>query len=375
MVRWTLASCLLISASAFAHAHSNELLYKLKAEKDSWGIQKLVISDKSDLNSVRKLMLATGKYQFVVPNSYETLPSGEERTDVSNQWHHETIQSVDAWSVMSFTKSVTVAVCDSGVQSDHEDLEGQLLPGRNLVDDVNDNSTTTSHGTFVAGLIAAKADSVGVAGVSPGVKILPLRISDANGGTSMELILKCIKYAADAGARVINVSFTGVENAGVQAAGEYANDKGALLVYAAGNKGYYRSALRYPDYRNVMVVGATSSDDTRWKWYIDAKNRGGSNYGPFIDLMAPGHQLYSTTIYTPEERYRVGSGTSYAAPIVSGVAALLFSINPRFTPQQVERMITQSADKMGNSKFYGAGRVNALKAVERAAKLLNYVER
>ena len=379
MLRWTLAYCLLYSGFAISAPQApHELIYKLKSEKNSWGIRTLSVASKSSLNQLHKEMLNSGLYEFVAPNTYETLPTDsnpEERTDVSNQWHHEKIHSVDAWGHSNLANRVVVAVCDSGAQPDHEDLAGQLLPGRNLVDDLNDNSITTSHGTFVAGLIAAKADAVGVAGVSPFVKILPLRISDANGGTSMDLILKCIKYAADAGAKVINVSFTGVNHPGVQEAGEYANQKGALLVYAAGNKGYYRGSNLYPDYKNVLVVGATSIDDTRWKWYIDAKNYGGSNYGPFIDLMAPGHDLYSTTIYAPEGNYRTGSGTSYAAPLVSAVAALLFSINSNFTAQQVERFIIKSADNIGNSAHFGAGRLNALRAVELANKSMTLVER
>lgn len=372
MLKWTLALCFFTTAAMAAPV---ELLYKLKAEKDHWGIRKLRVSDKAPLDVTIGRMLATGLYEFVAPNTRESTPlEDDQRTDVSNQWHHSKIQTLDAWGMVNLTNRVVVAVCDSGAQPDHEDLVGQLLPGRNLITDQDDSSITTSHGTFVAGVIAAKADAIGVAGVAPLVSILPLRISDERGSASMELILKCIRYAADAGAKVINVSFTGVNHPGVQEAGEYANRKGALLVYAAGNQGRFRSSTTYPDYKNVLAVGGTSSADTRWKWYIDSKNNGGSNYGVFIDIMAPAEDIYSTTTYAPEGNYRTGSGTSYATPMVSAVAALLFSINPRFTPAQVERFILQSADSMGSPSYYGAGRLNAFKAVERARANFNLVE-
>lgn len=376
MLKWILAACV----TTHAFAHTGELLYKLKSSKSDWGIDTLRPAGKQSVSELRREMLASGRYEFVELNTHESLPLElpGERTDVSNQWHHETIHSLQAWNLSNTNNQIIVAVCDSGVKFDHEDLLGQILPGRNLIDDVNDNSITTQHGTFVAGLIAANANTFGVAGVAPSVKVLPLRISDSNGGTSMDLILKCIRHAVDAGARVINVSFTGVNHPGVQAAGLYANEKGALLVYAAGNQGFFRSSKTYPDYKNVLVVGATSEDDRRWTWFIDPKNKGGSNYGLFIDLMAPGHAMYSTTLddpLTPEiESYRTGSGTSYATPLVSGVAALLFSVNPSFTPKQVERFIMKSADSMGSPGYYGAGRLNAARALELARKDLTYVE-
>lgn len=376
MLKWILATCVLahaITIQASTFRHTGELIYKLKTDKSDWGIKTLRPSDKTNIEVLRKEMLKSGLYEFVSYNTRESLPNLGERTDLSNQWHHEKIHTAQAWMLSNVSKKVIVAVCDSGVQPNHEDLSGQVLPGVNLITDTAENSITTSHGTFVAGLIAAKADSLGVVGVAPFVKILPLRISDELGGTSMDLILKCIKYGADAGAKVINVSFTGINNPGVEAAGQYARQKGALLVYAAGNQGFYRSTTTYPDFKNVLAVGASDESDSRWKWYIDQNNRGGSNYGPFVDLMAPGHMLYSTTVYdnaTPEiDKYRTGSGTSYSAPLVSAVAALLFSVHPNITPNQVEKLLIQSADSMGSSNYYGAGRVNAGKALEMARKI------
>lgn len=369
-MKWILAS--LLSFSAQAHIHNTgELLFRFKNQAKS---QVLTAKSKAQLENMRQRMLASGEYEFVTYNTIETTPrESASDAELANQWHHSNIRTEAAWDNANDRNQVIVAVCDSGAQADHEDLTGNLLSGWNMVDGVADNSTTTSHGTFVAGLIAAKLNSLGGVGLAPFVKILPLRISNATGSTSMKLITDCIQLAADRGAKVINVSFTGIESPAVEAAGNYAASKGALLVYAAGNRGLYRSLESYPDYKNVFAVGATNREDTRWKYWRAEDDWGGSNYGPFIDIMAPGHELFSTTIYSdalPDIKYRVGSGTSYATPVISGVAALVFSVNPNFTPAQVRSILTRSADSMGSTSYYGAGRVNAARALELAVQSL-----
>lgn len=366
-MKWILALMLSFSAHAHIH-HTGELLFQFKNQNKS---QVLKTKSQTDLEATRLAMLKTGEYEFVTYNTIETTPNDVE-TDIGSQWHHQNIETEAAWDLANASKKIIVAVCDSGAQADHEDLTGNLLPGWNMVDGVADDSTTTSHGTFVAGLIAAKLNSLGGVGLAPFVKILPMRISNETGSTSMKLITDCIQLAADRGAKVINVSFTGIESPAVEAAGNYAAEKGALLVYAAGNRGMYRSLSSYPDYKNVFAVGATNSEDKRWQYWRAKDDWGGSNYGPFIDIMAPGHMLYSTTKYDDVliEKYRTGSGTSYATPVVSGVAALIFSINPKFTPAQVRSILTRSADSMGQSSYYGAGRVNAYKALKLAAESL-----
>jgi subtilisin family serine protease len=126
----------------------------------------------------------------------------------------------------------------------------------------------------------------------------------------------------------------------------------------------------YPDHPHVLAVGATKSNDERWTYCKNIFVCGGSNYGPFIDLTAPGHELYSTTVYDLLDplaaKYRNGSGTSYAAPVVAAVAALIYSVNARFTPGEVESILKDAADKVGSANEFGEGRVNALRAVQLA---------
>ncbi len=389
MLKRTLAALALISTQVHAAspAHTGELLYQFKDTKSATaGLLKqfelksasgsiaevLMPSDKQtrrgSLEQLREEMLKTGAFKFVEFNTIET-EAGFPADDAEKQWHHRTISSDLAWDTTVGTEEVIVAVCDSGVQKNHEDLEGRVMTGWSLIENKVDNTTTTAHGTFVGGLIAAHVgNDLGGAGIASGVRILPLRISNSKGSTSMKLITDCIKLAADRGAKVINVSFTGIESQIVQEAGKYAADKGALLVYAAGNQGKNRSVKSYPDYTNVFAVGATNSSDKRWTYRTGWFSSGGSNYGQFIDVVAPGHNLYSTNVYSKPttERYRTGSGTSYAAPVAAGVAALVYSVNPKFTAKQVESIIVDSCDKIGEANVFGAGRVNALAAVRLA---------
>jgi subtilisin family serine protease len=359
-MRVILAS-LLFSLNAWGLTHTGELLVQ-RHGSDKIEVLK---SSKTDLEK-------SGQYKFVAYNTIETTPAISEETTLE-QWHHTHIQTMEAWRGLNTRTSLIVAVCDSGAQADHEDLTGRLLPGFNLVDNVSDNSTTTSHGTFVAGLIAANLNEYGVVGVAPFIKILPIRISNETGSTTMKLITDCIQMAADRGAKVINVSFTGVNHPAVGAAGEYAAKKGALLVYAAGNAGYYRPSASWPNFTHVLAVGATDQEDKRWKYYVNEDKHGGSNYGPFVDIMAPGFMLTSTTIYdgvTTMEKYRTGSGTSYAAPLVSAAAAIMFMRYPTLTPKEVETKLKRGADSMSRSNtLYGAGRLNIKRALTASRRL------
>jgi thermitase len=380
-----------LSALSFSQAHASslhtgEILFKIKPASlnqkilsqfqipsniNPQAIEVIRPKNVRDLEAYRRTMIESNAFEFVVFNTIETEPEViPEELDLSNQWHHEKIQSSKAWQYTAGSNDVVVAVCDSGIQRDHEDLQGRVIEGWNLVENNDDPSTSTSHGTFVGGIIGATLDDKGVSGVSPRVKLMPIRISDNRGSTTMKRITDCITLAADKGAKVINVSFTGVNSAAVEAAGKYAREKGSLLVYSAGNHGKFRSQKDYPKFENVLAVGATSYEDNRWTWRKFLRS-GGSNYGPFIDIMAPGHNLTSTTVYNLNQsnavKYRTGSGTSYSAPVVSGVAALIYSVNPQLTPKDVENILFESADPLQMSN-YGAGRVNALEAVRLASQ-------
>lgn len=270
------------------------------------------------------------------------------------QWHLNKIQASLAWGVTLGEQNVTIAVIDGGAAV-VSDLAQKLLPGINIIEGGTDTTDTGGHGTAVTGIAAAMTNnSVGVAGISWHSKVLPVKVYTSTGSTTCSAIIKGIVWAADNGAKVINMSFGGpYECSGEKSAIDYAWSKGAVLVASAGNDS--SSTPNYPAaYSNVIAVSSTDSNDSLSFF---------SNYGNWINVAAPGRNLYTT--YN-NGAYAGFSGTSAAAPVVSGIAALVLSANPGLTNSQVKSIIEKNADDLGTAGFdpyYGWGRVNAYKAV------------
>lgn len=285
-------------------------------------------------------------------------------TYFSNQWQHSAIHSEQAWDVTTGSSSVLVAVCDTGVQSSHPDLAANLqLPGFNSVDNSTNTEPVNQHGTFCSGCIAAVGNNgAGVCGVAWSVKILPVKISNNADGTAyLTDMAEGVQWAADHGAKVINLSYSGFENAAIDTAAQYARAHGALLLMAAGNDG--ANLTGQPDWTSFILVGATDSSDARSSF---------SNYGTPIDIVAPGTSVVSTTMGSS---YASGSGTSYATPIAVGVAALMLSANPALTVSQLETRLMSSCDDVGpagDDATFGRGRVNAYNAVVAATQGSQY---
>lgn len=382
-------------AQANSTKHTGELLYKLK--DGTMGAKSLLFSKygiktksnelinvykphqkSGDIDTIRKEMLDSGAFEFVEYNTYEHEIGGAEPMNdpqAASQYHHQKVDTQNAWSLTK-GEGVVVAVCDSGVESDHEDLRENVLKqgAWDFIDNDNHANPATSHGTFVAGLIAASANNgIGVAGMAPKAKILPLRIATTSGGTTIKTITDCIRYAADQGAKIINVSFTGVNSDAVAAAGKYAYERGSLLIYSAGNQG---NNTKWQDRKHVMAIGGSNATDTLWRVrkcrFRFFCRTVGSNAGNFVDIVTPGHNIFSTTTYIEHNnggrKYRGGSGTSYSAPILSGIAALVASVRPDLGPLEIEDVLEQTADKIGSGSeyYYGAGRANAFEAVKLA---------
>src|SRR5262249_30516093 len=226
------------------------------------------------------------------------------------QWHLPKIGAPQAWDFTVGNPNVVIAIIDGGAAA-VPDLTPKLLPGINIIEGGTDTTGDEGHGTAVSGIAAAATNnSIGVAGVAWLSNILPVRVYSA-GATTCSAITSGIVWAADHGARVINMSFGGPSQcSGEKSAIDYAWGKGAVLVAAAGNEG--SSTPDYPAaYSNVMAVASTEPDDSHTP---------SSNYGSWLSVAAPGANLWTT--------YRNGgysgfSGTSAATPVVSGVAALV----------------------------------------------------
>ncbi len=273
----------------------------------------------------------------------------------SEQWHLQRIGAVRAWDASQGSPSVKVAVVDSGVDAAHPELSGRVLGGYDFVDDDGKACDGNGHGTHVAGVIAASGDNgVGVAGVAWRTSILPVRVLDESGSGYYSDVIEGIRYAADQGADVINLSLGG--SAGSQAlqdAVDYAHAKGSILVAAAGNDG--QDTLSYPAAcRNTISVGASDRDDLPASF----SNRGGD-----LDLLAPGISIYSTY---PNSGYVKMRGTSMATPQVSGALALLLSVRPGLSPEDAEKALTSNAVDLGprgRDEFTGWGLLRADKAL------------
>ena len=274
-------------------------------------------------------------------------------------WHLGKIEAPSAWET-SMGDDVVVAVLDTGVDEDHDDLLGQTVPGWNTYDDNADTSDVYGHGTRVAGVISAASDNeIGVTSIAWDAFIMPIRISRPDGYAYISDIAEGITWATDNGAQVANISYDVSSSLTIQNAASYMRELGGVVVVAAGNSGIYRSIAPSPV---LISVGATDEHDIRASF---------SAYGEYLDLVAPGAHIYSTRL---GDAYSTASGTSMSCPVVAGVVALMMSVNPLLNPAQVDTILTETADDLGdegNDIYFGSGRVNAAAAVLAAWEFSN----
>lgn len=277
------------------------------------------------------------------------------------QWNLRKMQTDQAWDITTGSSEVMVAVLDTGVDSSHPDLAGKLVAGYDFLNDDPDPADDSGHGTHNAGVIgAASNNGTGVAGVSWGTRIMPIKVLNSSGVGPDAVIARGITYAVDQGAQIVNMSFGSSTSSQLLAqAVRYAHDKGALLVAAAGNTAKLDNAVIYPAaYEQVLAVAATDEEDKVGDF---------SQHHPYVGISAPGVRIVSTFWRgSGYGGYVSASGTSAAAPHVSGVAALIRSVNPDLTSGQIQRILQETADDLGASgkdPYYGTGRVNAYKAV------------
>lgn len=278
------------------------------------------------------------------------------------------VDAVQAWTVTKGGRT-RVAVIDSGVAIDHEDISQQVVARFNFSSTEMrpghpEDYDQYGHGTHVAGIVAAPHNGVGVAGVCPECGILDAKVLDDTGSGSTSSIANGIGWAVKNGAQVINMSLgQRVSNRTLEAAVNNAWNAGVVIVAAAGNGG--TQAKIYPGaYPNVIAVAATDNKDNKATF---------STYGKWVDVAAPGVNVYSTFPFHTSvlgaqngraPGYDIGSGTSMAAPIVAAVAALAWSSHPNATHRSVRANIEQTAEKIpGTGSFWAYGRVNANNAV------------
>ncbi|GAA1507632.1 S8 family serine peptidase [Kribbella lupini] len=278
------------------------------------------------------------------------------------QTYLSTVRLPQAWDLTKSAGTQTVAVLDTGIDAGHPDLVGRVLAGRNEITPGAAPNDDNGHGTMTSGIVGANTNNgVGVAGAAWSTKILPVKVLDWEGNGPDSAIIAGINWAAAQGARVINMSLGGDgDNPVLHDAISQAVAKGVVVVAAAGNTGI--ESPSYPAaYPEVLAVAATDNN---------AALTGFSTRGDWVDLAAPGWNIASTgprSLTEPGyDPYWIGSGTSFSAPIVAGVAALLRNKYPSYTPAQVmARLKTTARDAgpRGIDPFYGAGVLDAYNAL------------
>lgn len=270
------------------------------------------------------------------------------------------INAPTAWDYTLGSPDIIIAIVDTGVDATHEEFVGRTVSGWDFVSNDPDPSDDHGHGTHVAGIAAAGTNNgVGIAGIAGQSRLMAVKVLNASGVGYLSDVGAGIRWAVDHGARVINLSLGGsVDGTAMRDAVAYAVAQGAIVVAAAGNEA--TADPRYPSsYDNVIAVGAITYQWQRWSL---------SNYGVNVDVMAPGSTVYSTYWQSGQTNsYRFMNGTSMAAPHVSGLVALMLSLNPSLTSEQVRSYLEATATDMGDpgpDLYHGYGLVNAGAAVQ-----------
>ena len=259
----------------------------------------------------------------------------------SNQWHHPVIGSFEAWNYSRGEPFVRIAIVDAPFQMNHPDLAAQTDAGWDAVDEVPVTSSSgIEHSTICAGMAAAGINNmVGVAGAG-NCRLVPININGA-----LSEMHNAVVWAADHGIRVVSISWTGGNSDTVNEAGEYLRTKARGVLVMAGVNG--TGFLDYTNQPSIYCISMT-----------DAADNMRSRFGNHIDLAAPGWDVYSTTI---GGGYRFDTGTSYATPLVAGIAGVLLGINPILTGDEAMELLKDTAQDFGSTgwdQFFGWGRVN-----------------
>lgn len=274
------------------------------------------------------------------------------------QWNLPQISAERGWDLTKGSSEIIVAVIDTGVQTDHPDLEGRLVEGINIISPSSPPEDDVGHGTHVAGIISAQTNNLeGVAGLTWYTKIMPVKVLDNTGAGTTYSVAQGILWAVDHGAQIINMSLGNYADAEfLHDALQYAYDRGVVLVAASGNDNTDRPG--YPAaYPEVIGVSATDPYTMRAEY---------SNYGDYIDVAAPGTSIPSAY---PGSQYAALSGTSMASPHVAALASLILSVCPDITNAEIADIMRETANDLGSpgkDPYFGYGQINMQRALHAA---------
>jgi serine protease len=341
---------------------------------ESLSVGRFKVNSGLTVHEAADLVAQDARVSFAEPN-YLARVAGNSGSDPYSawQWNLDQVDAELAWEY-SRGSGVIVAVLDTGVRSGGPDGIENLMPGYDFYYGDSDPTDNDGHGTFVAGTIGQRSgNGVGVAGLAPSAKILPVKVMSDGGYGSVSAISNGIIWATDQGASVINMSLgTTGSSETLRQACEYAYSRGVVLVAATGNE--YASSLNYPaKYDTVIGVGASRVDGRRAPY---------SNTGSGVEILAPGGDLskdqnddgyadgvLQETIEGGQWTYTFWEGTSMAAPHVAATAALIIGSGVS-DPEDVRAILADTASDLGSAgydSYHGYGRLNAGAAVELAA--------
>ena len=323
------------------------------------GTYRLTLVAGSEMNTVARL-LADPRVRFVEPDVLMTslsvpIPSAALPDPNDSYWAEQEemrlIEADRAWTLTTGAPDVVIAVLDTGVDRRHTDLADNVLPGYDFVTEREGAPDDQGHGTFTAGVIAARGNNnIGMAGVCWQCRILPLKILNQHGRGPVSAFSQAIRYAVDHGARVINVSAgSPTRSQAMEEAVEYARAKDVLIVAAVGNTGDQKPS--YPAaLEPVLAIAATGADDRPTEF---------STFGSFVDMAAPGSGVVSALMGSGTLVTRA-DGSSASAAFVSGAAGLLLSLNPDQTADHLLNILRDTAvdiGRHGRDDYFGAGRL------------------
>lgn len=339
--------------------------------------------DNSKKNKIYEVENTTSQIEFIEKPKKYTVTLTPNDYSSSEQWGLDKMNATLAWDIVTGSSSNIIAILDTGVNGTHEDLTGKVTAGRAFLDNgstvydisANTDSDDHGHGTSVAGVASAITNNgKGISGTDWNAQIMPIKILDSDGSGWDDDIADGIIYAAQNGAKIINMSLGGDTSSSTleSAINTAYNTHGCIVVAASGNEN--TTPISYPArYTNVIAVGATNSSDNRctpsdWGYDIYGDPLG-SNYGSDLDVVAPGNNIKTTKDTAAGNEYRTASGTSLSTPYISGIASLIWAKYPSFTNTQVRSYIENEAYKvsaMGGADFhneYGFGRADMYRSL------------
>jgi thermitase len=324
-------------------------------------------------------LLSTGLVEYAAPDYVAHVTSEPNDDHWALQWNMTLVNAPAGWDIITGTNTITIAVLDTGIDLDHPDLVSKLVPGSNPLNYDTPPDDDHGHGTHVAAIAGAATNNwMGVAGVDWQARLMPVKVCDADSSCFYSDVIDGIYYAANNGARVINLSMAGWEPfEGLQVAVRYATDtKGALVVVSAGNCASGGDGcpgvnpVAYPASYTETIAVASATRYDGWASY--------SEYHSYVDIAAPGGDV-SNPIWSADINgsYYSRHGTSMSAAHVSGLASLIWALNPGLSPTQVWNVMRDTADKVGpyayingRNNYMGYGRIDVAAALSSVAPTL-----